>query len=105
MTPEGVRIELKGARDHERTQVGDEEAVLRESAHEALREPRGSWKASAAGSRPGPATLSEHLEMTQRARKTESPLAGVRTAEGPPGASAIVFAAVALRSAAWGPGR
>ena len=38
MTPEGVRIELKGPRDHERTQVGDEEAQLRESAHEALRE-------------------------------------------------------------------
>lgn len=37
MTPEGVRIELKGPRDHERTQVGDEEAALRESAHEALR--------------------------------------------------------------------
>jgi len=32
-----VRIDLKGPRDHERTQVGDEEAVLRESAHEALR--------------------------------------------------------------------
>jgi small-conductance mechanosensitive channel len=37
MTPEGVRIEVKGPRDHERTQVGDEEAELRESAHEALR--------------------------------------------------------------------
>jgi small-conductance mechanosensitive channel len=37
MTPDGVRIELKGSRDHERTQVGDEEAALRESAHEALR--------------------------------------------------------------------
>jgi small-conductance mechanosensitive channel len=37
MTPEGVRIELKGPRDHERTQVGDEEAALRETAHEALR--------------------------------------------------------------------
>ena len=37
LTPEGVRIEIRGARDHERTQVGDEEAVLRESAHEALR--------------------------------------------------------------------
>ena len=37
ITPEGVRIELKGPRDHERTQVGDEEAALRESAHEALR--------------------------------------------------------------------
>jgi small-conductance mechanosensitive channel len=36
-TPEGVRIDLKGPRDHERTQVGDEEARLRESAHEALR--------------------------------------------------------------------
>jgi len=36
MTPEGVRIELKGQRDHERTQVGDEEAQLRESAHKAL---------------------------------------------------------------------
>lgn len=37
MTPEGVRIELKGSRAHERTRVGDEEAQLRESAHEALR--------------------------------------------------------------------
>jgi hypothetical protein len=37
MTPEGVRLELKGARDRERTQVGDEEAELREHAHEALR--------------------------------------------------------------------
>ena len=38
MTPDGVRIELHGPRDHERTQVGDEEAALRESAHQALRE-------------------------------------------------------------------
>jgi hypothetical protein len=37
MTPEGVRIELKGPRDRERTQVGNEEAELRRSAHEALR--------------------------------------------------------------------
>jgi small conductance mechanosensitive channel len=37
MTPEGVRIELRGSRDHEGTQVGDEEAQLRESAHHALR--------------------------------------------------------------------
>jgi small-conductance mechanosensitive channel len=37
MTPEGVRIELRGPRDRERTQVGDEEAALRESAHDALR--------------------------------------------------------------------
>jgi small conductance mechanosensitive channel len=37
MTPQGVRIELRGPRDHERTQVGDEEAQLRESAHQALR--------------------------------------------------------------------
>jgi small-conductance mechanosensitive channel len=37
MTPEGVRLELKGPRDHERTQVGDEESALRESAHQALR--------------------------------------------------------------------
>jgi small-conductance mechanosensitive channel len=37
MTPEGVRIEVRGPRDRERTQVGDEEAELRESAHEALR--------------------------------------------------------------------
>jgi hypothetical protein len=37
MTPEGVRVELKGTRDRERTQVGDEEAELRERAHEALR--------------------------------------------------------------------
>jgi small-conductance mechanosensitive channel len=37
MTPEGVRVELKGPREKERTQVGDEEAQLRESAHEALR--------------------------------------------------------------------
>ena len=68
MTPEGVRIELRGARDHERTQVGDEEAVLRESAHEALRA-AGLLEAGSAGSRSGPATLPGHLEMTQRARK------------------------------------
>jgi small conductance mechanosensitive channel len=37
MTPQGVRIELRGPRHHERTQVGDEEAQLREGAHEALR--------------------------------------------------------------------
>ena len=37
MTPEGVRIEIRGSRDRERTQVGDEEAELRERAHEALR--------------------------------------------------------------------
>jgi small conductance mechanosensitive channel len=37
VTPEGVRIELRGPRYHERTQVGDEEAQLRESAHHALR--------------------------------------------------------------------
>src|SRR5256885_11481528 len=37
MTPEGVRLELKGPRDRERTQVGGEESALRESAHEALR--------------------------------------------------------------------
>lgn len=37
MTPDGVRIELTGPRDRERTQVGDEEAQLRERAHEALR--------------------------------------------------------------------
>jgi len=38
MTPEGIRLELKGARDRERTQVGDEESALRESAQRALRE-------------------------------------------------------------------
>jgi small-conductance mechanosensitive channel len=37
ITVDGVRIELKGPRDHERTQVGDEESALREAAHEALR--------------------------------------------------------------------
>jgi small-conductance mechanosensitive channel len=37
ITPDGVRLELKGPRDHERTQVGDEESALRESAHDALR--------------------------------------------------------------------
>jgi len=37
ITPEGVRLELKGPRDRERTQVGDEESDLREHAHEALR--------------------------------------------------------------------
>jgi small-conductance mechanosensitive channel len=37
MTVEGVRLELKGSRDRERTQVGDEEAELRLRAHEALR--------------------------------------------------------------------
>ena len=38
MTPEGIRLELKGPRDRERTQVGDEESALRESAQRALRE-------------------------------------------------------------------
>jgi len=37
ITPEGVRLELKGPRDRERTQVGDEESALRESAQSALR--------------------------------------------------------------------
>jgi small-conductance mechanosensitive channel len=37
ITPEGVRLELKGPRDRERTQVGDEESDLREHAHQALR--------------------------------------------------------------------
>jgi small-conductance mechanosensitive channel len=37
ITPEGVRLELKGARDRERTQVGDEESDLRLHAHQALR--------------------------------------------------------------------
>ena len=49
MTPEGVRIELKGPRDHERTQVGDEEAELRESAHEALRARGAPGRRAAAG--------------------------------------------------------
>jgi small-conductance mechanosensitive channel len=37
ITPEGVRLELKGPRDRERTQVGDEESALRLHAHQALR--------------------------------------------------------------------
>jgi small-conductance mechanosensitive channel len=37
ITPEGVRLELKGPRDRERTQVGDEESDLRAHAHHALR--------------------------------------------------------------------
>ncbi len=37
IAPDGVRLELKGPRDRERTQVGNEEAALRERAHEALR--------------------------------------------------------------------
>ncbi len=37
ITPEGVRLELKGPRDRERTRVGDEESDLREHAHQALR--------------------------------------------------------------------
>jgi small-conductance mechanosensitive channel len=37
ITPQGVRLELKGPRDHERTQVGDEESALRASAQDALR--------------------------------------------------------------------
>src|SRR5215216_5144374 len=40
MTPDGVRLELKGPRDRERTQVGGEESALRASAHEALRAAR-----------------------------------------------------------------
>jgi small-conductance mechanosensitive channel len=37
ITPEGVRVELKGARDRERTRVGDEESDLRAHAQQALR--------------------------------------------------------------------
>ena len=37
LTADGARLELKGSRDHERTQIGDEEAELRAHAHEALR--------------------------------------------------------------------
>jgi small-conductance mechanosensitive channel len=37
ITPDGVRLELKGPRDRERTQVGDEESDLREHAQGALR--------------------------------------------------------------------
>jgi small-conductance mechanosensitive channel len=37
ITPEGIRLELKGSRDRERTQVGDEESDLREYAQQALR--------------------------------------------------------------------
>jgi small-conductance mechanosensitive channel len=37
ITPEGIRLELKGSRDRERTQVGDEESDLREHAQQALR--------------------------------------------------------------------
>ena len=37
ITPEGIRLELKGARDRERTQVGNEESDLREHAQQALR--------------------------------------------------------------------
>ena len=37
ITPQGVRLELKGPRDHERTQVGGEESALRASAQDALR--------------------------------------------------------------------
>ena len=68
MTPEGVRIELKGPRDHERTQVGDEEARLRESAHEALRR-RASSISHSAGSRGRPSYPFRPHRMTQRGRK------------------------------------
>jgi small-conductance mechanosensitive channel len=37
-TAEGIRVEVKGPRDAARTQAGDEDAALRERAHEALRE-------------------------------------------------------------------
>jgi small-conductance mechanosensitive channel len=37
ITPEGIRLELKGSRERERTQVGDEESDLREHAQQALR--------------------------------------------------------------------
>jgi len=40
MTPDGVRLELKGPRDRERTHLGGEESALRASAHEALRAAR-----------------------------------------------------------------
>ena len=38
ITAEGVRLEVEGPRGAERTQAGDEEAALREKAHEALKE-------------------------------------------------------------------
>ncbi len=38
ITADGVRIEVHGGRDPERTKTGAEEAKLRERAHEALRE-------------------------------------------------------------------
>jgi small-conductance mechanosensitive channel len=37
-TAEGIRVDVKGPRDENRTQAGDEEAKLRERAHGALRE-------------------------------------------------------------------
>jgi small-conductance mechanosensitive channel len=37
VTAEGVRIEVHGVRDPHRTKTGEEEAALRERAHEALR--------------------------------------------------------------------
>src|SRR5436190_8554955 len=37
LSADGVRLELKGSRDRERTQVGDEESALRGSAQAALR--------------------------------------------------------------------
>jgi hypothetical protein len=37
MTAEGVRVEVHGRRDPERTKTGAEEAQLRERAHEVLR--------------------------------------------------------------------
>jgi small-conductance mechanosensitive channel len=37
VTPDGVRIEVHGERDPHRTKTGEEEAALRERAHEALR--------------------------------------------------------------------
>ena len=79
----GDAIEIRRPRDDERTQVGDEEAVLRERAHAALR------AAGILAGRDGRSRLRasypfRHLDDSA-STQTESPLAGVRTPEGPRG--------------------
>ncbi len=84
MTPQGVRIELKGPRDHERTQVGDEEAELRE------KRPRGAARGGPARSAvrrvADPTQLPFSSQANDSASAQEVPsLAGLGSPEAPGG--------------------
>ena len=100
MTPEGVRIELKGSRDHERTQVGRRggascaRAPTRRCGSAGLLEQPAIRRVA---DRPEPSVpFPVTVDMTQRARKTASPLAGVRSGARSWSASASLVAAMAL---------